>query len=69
MKDALVACRDCGGKISRRAKSCPHCGADVKTAMGAVRSVFNGIVYVMFAVILFAVFVGFYMAQTASQGM
>lgn len=24
-----VACEDCGGVVSRRAKSCPHCGSPV----------------------------------------
>ena len=24
---ALTDCRDCGKEVSRRAKTCPHCGA------------------------------------------
>jgi len=27
---ALLSCPDCGGKVSRRAPACPHCGSPVK---------------------------------------
>lgn len=27
---ALIACTECGGKVSTRAASCPHCGAEVE---------------------------------------
>jgi len=25
----LISCNDCGGKVSRQAKACPHCGRPV----------------------------------------
>ena len=27
MNDKLTSCDDCGGKVSKRAATCPHCGA------------------------------------------
>jgi len=27
----VIACPDCGGKVSRRAPACPHCGAPLRT--------------------------------------
>ena len=33
---ALVKCKDCGTKISRRAKSCPSCGAPNKPEAGII---------------------------------
>lgn len=24
---AIINCKDCGGKVSENAKSCPHCGS------------------------------------------
>lgn len=26
----LINCKDCGKEISKKAKTCPHCGAKVK---------------------------------------
>ena len=31
--NTLVNCKACGGKISKRAKFCPHCGAKPSTQM------------------------------------
>lgn len=28
---ALTTCSECGGKVSNSAKTCPHCGFDIKT--------------------------------------
>ncbi|NLX26982.1 MAG: hypothetical protein GXY61_13665 [Lentisphaerae bacterium] len=33
---ALKKCKDCGGKVSKRAKKCPHCGAPVKKKSGCL---------------------------------
>ena len=27
MNNKLIKCDDCGGQVSRRAATCPHCGA------------------------------------------
>jgi len=32
---AIVTCDDCGGKVSDRAASCPHCGCPVSTGSSA----------------------------------
>jgi len=32
----LRKCRDCGGRVSKRAKTCPHCGAPIKKQTGPI---------------------------------
>ena len=29
---SLISCPDCGGQISRRAQTCPHCGRPLQAA-------------------------------------
>jgi uncharacterized paraquat-inducible protein A len=37
---AMTTCGECGGKVSTQAKTCPHCGAQLKgKAAGRVESV------------------------------
>lgn len=33
---ALKECHECSGKVSKTAKSCPHCGAKVETVSGQI---------------------------------
>ena len=40
---ALITCGECGSQISNQAPSCPKCGAPVRTAATAARSVAGGI--------------------------
>ena len=35
---ALTDCRDCGKEVSRKAKSCPHCGANKPGEPAVVRA-------------------------------
>lgn len=39
---ALIACKECGKEISKKAKSCPHCGAKNKSGLGCL-PIFLGI--------------------------
>jgi DNA-directed RNA polymerase subunit RPC12/RpoP len=36
---AIVPCRDCGGKVSRTAYNCPHCGARLRHQPVSILSV------------------------------
>lgn len=46
---ALVKCRECGGQVSTKAKSCPSCGVTAKRSMSMLR--FIGYTLLAFAVI------------------
>lgn len=54
---ALAKCKECGNQLSKKAKSCPHCGAVVKKTSGFTKLV---------ALLMALGFVG-YLASSASE--
>lgn len=58
----LMACPDCGGKVSRRAAFCPHCGAPIEgmkvtDIVLSVKSMFNLVYSHFLAMLLLALLI------------
>lgn len=51
---ALTKCKECGNKVSTKAKACPDCGAPIKKKVGCGGIIFAG----LFALICFSVVMG-----------
>lgn len=49
---ALIKCKECGQQISKKAKTCPHCGAPIKKKIGCLTSLLIIlIVFILFVAI------------------
>lgn len=49
---ATIECKDCGGQVSKKAKTCPHCGAPNKTKTSMLTWVMAGLFgFVVFAAV------------------
>lgn len=63
----LVACKECGGSVSTKAKACPSCGAEIRSPKSLVKQLLRYAVYAVFGLILFVVFKAAYMTVEAVQ--
>lgn len=42
----LITCKDCGNSISKKAKTCPKCGAPTKSKPGCIQNLFSLIILI-----------------------
>lgn len=52
---ALIACKDCGEHVSKKAKSCPHCGVS-SPGVTAQDMVAGWVVLIVIGLVIFAIF-------------
>lgn len=45
---AITKCKECGGKLSTKAESCPTCGAKVNVAQKAIANLLGGVLSLAF---------------------
>jgi len=55
---AVINCKECGGKVSENADSCPHCGSQRDSKKEERGQIING-----FLIICYLIFI-FWFAQT-----
>ena len=53
---ATVKCRDCGGRVSKRAKTCPHCGAPMKKQVSSITGIGCLVIMLLFIFICMGIF-------------
>ena len=68
---ALIKCKECGNQISDSAKSCPHCGATVKSTTvksksGCLTKFFKIVIYIILALLAFSL-IGYLFGPTDTK--